>query len=139
MRLSEDMERQIAKRALEDAKAIPDRVSALEHSPFYDERCRLIGVRFRGADRKDVLEFSVRGRWVKIHTTDKRGHKKYGHRGKPITLRMRGAVEVYWRSEKIRHICPIKERRALDIQQANGLISPEEYVAALQKIILAER
>lgn len=76
----------------------PNRVCAHDTSPFYDERFRLIAVKFRGQPHDDVVEYCVSGRWIKAVVKGKDGKIKFGNRGKIKTVKKRGDVEVSWRS-----------------------------------------
>ncbi len=97
MKLTIEQNKLAEEARIQEENAVPERVSALEDSPFYDKRYTQIGVRFRGVLRGDVLEFSVRGRWVKTHCKDKQGRPKFGRKNKPITMWRGGDVEVFWR------------------------------------------
>jgi Protein of unknown function (DUF3297) len=72
----------------------PDRLSADPDSPFYDADllARGVGVRFKGVEKTNVEEYCVSGNWVRLtvgNTTDRRG--------KPMTVKLQGAVEPYFR------------------------------------------
>ncbi len=71
----------------------PDRLSVDPASPFYDEAilARGIGVRFRGVERRDVEEYSVSEGWIRAAAG-----KALDRRGKPLVIRMTGAVEPYF-------------------------------------------
>ena len=72
----------------------PDRLAADPASPYYDAAllARGIGVRFKGEEKTNVEEYCVSEGWVRLavgQTTDRRG--------KPMTIRLRGAVEPYFK------------------------------------------
>lgn len=72
----------------------PDRLAADPASPFYDAAllARGIGVRFKGEEKTNVEEYCVSEGWVRLavgQTTDRRG--------KPMTIRLRGPVEPYFK------------------------------------------
>jgi hypothetical protein len=72
----------------------PDRLSANQASPFYDEVCmtRGVGVRFKGVEKTNVEEYCVSEGWVRVtvgNTVDRKGN--------PLTMKMQGLVEVYFR------------------------------------------
>jgi hypothetical protein len=74
--------------------APPDRLSNDPKSPFYDEAVlrRGVGIRFKGVEKTNVEEYCVSEGWVRLavgHTLDRRG--------KPMTVKLKGAVEPYFR------------------------------------------
>jgi hypothetical protein len=74
--------------------APPDRLSTDPDSPYYDADvlARNVGVRFRGEDKTNVDEYCVSEGWVRLAVGDKRDR-----RGKPLTVRLTGPVEPYFR------------------------------------------
>lgn len=73
---------------------LPDRLSADPRSPYYNAELleRGVGVRFRGVERDNVQEYCVSEGWVRLAV----GNKVDRH-GLPLTLKMTGTVEPYWR------------------------------------------
>ena len=73
----------------------PDRLSTNPESPYYDAEVlsRNVGVRFRGEDKTNVDEYCVSEGWVKLALGDKRDR-----RGKPLTIKLTGPVEPYFRN-----------------------------------------
>ncbi len=74
---------------------LPDRLSTDPDSPFHDSAVleRNVGVRFNGLEKTNVEEYCVSEGWVRLAvgtTVDRRG--------KPMTVKLRGAVEPYFRS-----------------------------------------
>lgn len=74
----------------------PDRLSVDPESPFYDAAvlARGVGVRFKGVEKTNVDEYCVSEGWVRLtvgSTLDRRG--------KPMTLRLQGEVEPYFRDD----------------------------------------
>jgi hypothetical protein len=73
----------------------PDRLSADPKSPFHDAALleRGIGVRFKGVEKNNVEEYCVSEGWVRltVGTTVNRF-------GKPMTMKLQGTVEPYFRS-----------------------------------------
>jgi hypothetical protein len=72
----------------------PDRLAVDPDSPFHDAGllARGVGVRFKGVEKTNVEEYCLSEGWVRLavgHTTDRRG--------KPMTIKLRGEVEVYFR------------------------------------------
>jgi hypothetical protein len=72
----------------------PDRLSTDPDSPYYDADvlARNVGVRFRGEDKTNVDEYCVSEGWVRLALGDKRDR-----RGKPLTMKLNGTVEPYFR------------------------------------------
>ena len=72
----------------------PDRLSADPASPHFDEALlkRGVGIRFKGAERTNVEEYCVSEGWVRVSVG-----KTLDRRGKPLTMKMQGAVEPYFR------------------------------------------
>lgn len=72
----------------------PDRLSTDPDSPYYDSEvlARNVGVRFRGEDKTNVDEYCVSEGWVRLALGDKRDR-----RGKPLTVKLAGPVEPYFR------------------------------------------
>ena len=73
----------------------PDRLSVNPASPYYDEAAlvRGVGVRFKGVDRTTVEEYCVSEGWVRLTLG-----KAVDRAGNPLTSRVHGTVEPYFRS-----------------------------------------
>jgi hypothetical protein len=73
---------------------LPDRLSTDPDSPFYDADilARNVGVRFRGEDKTNVDEYCVSEGWVRLAVGNARDR-----RGKPLTIKLNGTVEPYFR------------------------------------------
>ena len=71
----------------------PDRLSLLPSSPFYNEAllARGIGVRFRGVERTDVVEYCLSEGWIRASLG-----KKVDRRGQPLTLKLSGELDVWF-------------------------------------------
>ena len=71
----------------------PDRLSSNPRSPFYDEAAlsRGIGIRFKGAQRHDVEEYSRSEGWIRVALG-----KKVDRHGNPLTLKLSGEVEAWF-------------------------------------------
>ena len=82
---------------MSDADVPPDRLSNDPSSPFYDAEVlkREIGVRFRGVEKTNVEEYCVSEGWVRVPV----GKGKDRH-GNPLTIKLTGAVEPYFKDEK---------------------------------------
>ena len=74
----------------------PDRLSSDPQSPFYDEALltRGIGIRFKGQEKTNVEEYCVSEGWIRVPAGTARDRK-----GNPLTLKLKGAVEPYFRDE----------------------------------------
>jgi hypothetical protein len=74
----------------------PDRLSTDPTSPYYDEAvlARDVGVRFKGVDKTNIDEYCVSEGWVKVTVGNSRDRK-----GNPLTLKLQGPVEPYYRSK----------------------------------------
>ena len=73
----------------------PDRLATDPASPYYDAEAleRGVGVRFKGVEKNNVEEYCVSEGWVRLcvgATRDRRGN--------PMTVKLQGAVEPYFRS-----------------------------------------
>ncbi|HEY2481677.1 MAG TPA: DUF3297 family protein [Caulobacteraceae bacterium] len=74
--------------------SLPDRLAVDPDSPFHDADllARGVGVRFKGVEKTNVEEYCISEGWVRLavgSTTDRRG--------KPMTIKLKGEVEVYLR------------------------------------------
>jgi hypothetical protein len=72
----------------------PDRLAVDPASPFYDEAvlARGVGVRFKGVEKTNVDEYCVSEGWVRLSVGT-----QVDRRGKPITVRLTGPVEPYFK------------------------------------------
>lgn len=75
---------------------LPDRLSNDPRSPHYNEEllARGIGVRFNGVERNNVEEYCVSEGWVRVAAG-----RALDRRGQPMTMKVKGTVEPYFRSE----------------------------------------
>ncbi|MEJ0046825.1 MAG: DUF3297 family protein [Rhodospirillales bacterium] len=80
-----------------DTDTLPDRLSSDPRSPFYNEALltRGVGVRFKGIERNNVEEYCVSEGWVRVAVGNTRDRF-----GQPLTLKLKGAVEVYFRGSE---------------------------------------
>jgi hypothetical protein len=74
----------------------PDRLSNDPDSPHFDEAVleRGIGVRFNGVEKTNVDEYSVSEGWIRVSVG-----KTVDRRGRPMTMKLKGVVEAYFRNE----------------------------------------
>ncbi|UZK65803.1 DUF3297 family protein [Sphingomonas sp. M1-B02] len=71
----------------------PDRLSVNQNSPFFDQAIleRGIGIRFKGAERRDVEEYCLSEGWVRVAMG-----KKVDRKGNPLTIKLVGPVEAWF-------------------------------------------
>ena len=71
----------------------PDRLSTDPSSPHFDQAAleRGIGIRFKGAERKDVEEYDRPAGWIRVALG-----KKVDRNGNPLTLKLVGPVEAWF-------------------------------------------
>ena len=71
----------------------PDRLSSNPRSPFFNEALlsRGIGIRFKGAERKDVEEYCISEGWIRVALG-----KKVDRHGQPLALKLSGPVEAWF-------------------------------------------
>ncbi len=76
------------------APAPPDRVSTNPKSPFFNGPLleRGIGIRFKGVEKNNVDEYCVSEGWIRVPAG-----KTVDRRGQPMTLKLTGLVEAYFR------------------------------------------
>jgi hypothetical protein len=74
---------------------LPDHLSIDPRSPHHVAAVfeHDIGIRFNGKERNDVEEYCVSEGWIKVAA----GGKKVDRKGQPLTLKLKGAVEAFYR------------------------------------------
>ena len=74
----------------------PDRLAASPGSPYYDEALltRGVGIRFNGAERQNVEEYCISEGWIRTAVG-----KTLDRRGQPMTIKLKGKVEPYFKEE----------------------------------------
>ena len=72
----------------------PNRLSTDPTSPHYDEALlqRGIGILFRGQEKTNVEDYCVSEGWVRVSLG-----KAVDRRGRPMTMKLTGSVEPYFR------------------------------------------
>ena len=72
----------------------PDRLSTDPNSPYYDAALleRGVGIRFVGKEKTNVEEYCVSEGWIKVAAG-----KALDRRGNPLTIKLRGPVEPYFK------------------------------------------
>ena len=73
----------------------PDRLSNDPKSPYHDAAVleRGVGVRFDGVEKTTVEEYCVSEGWIRVAVG-----KTVDRRGFPLTIKLRGVVEPYYRT-----------------------------------------
>ena len=76
---------------------LPDRLSTDPKSPHYDEAVltRDVGLRFNGQEKNNVEEYCVSEGWIRVAAGKARDRQ-----GRPITIKLKGTVEPYFRDAK---------------------------------------
>jgi len=74
----------------------PDRLSNNPSSPHFDADVlqRGVGVRFKGAERTNVEEYSLSEGWIRVQAG-----KTMDRKGQPLTIKLSGPVEVWFRDD----------------------------------------
>jgi hypothetical protein len=72
----------------------PDRLSNDPNSPHHDPAIleRGVGIRFNGAEKTNVEEYCVSEGWIRVAAG-----KAKDRAGNPMTIKLRGKVEPYFR------------------------------------------
>lgn len=72
----------------------PDRLSNDPRSPHYDDAAmqRGVGIRFNGEERTNVEEYCISEGWIRVAVG-----KALDRRGQPMTMKLKGSVEPYFR------------------------------------------
>jgi hypothetical protein len=75
---------------------LPDRLSADPRSPHYNAEMLAhdVGVRFNGVEKTNVEEYCVSEGWIRVAAG-----KSKDRFGNPLTVKLRGTVEPYFRGE----------------------------------------
>ncbi len=75
----------------------PDRLSLNPRSPHFNAELlrRGVGIRFNGAERTNVEEYSISEGWIRVAAG--RSLDRYGN---PMTVTLKGKVEPYYEDAK---------------------------------------
>ncbi len=78
------------------APALPDRLSNDPKSPHHHAAIleRGVGIRFNGGEKTNVEEYCVSEGWVRLSLG-----KTVDRKGNPLTMKVNGKVEPYFRDE----------------------------------------
>ena len=74
----------------------PDRLSVNPKSPHFNQEVlqRDVGVRFNGEERTNVEEYCISEGWIRVAVG-----KTLDRKGNPLTLKLTGKVEPYYKTE----------------------------------------
>ena len=80
-----------------DQPALPDRLCNDPKSKFYDAACleRGVGILFNGAEKTNVEEYCISEGWIRVEAG--KAKDRYGN---PLTIKLTGKVEPYFKDEK---------------------------------------
>ena len=76
---------------------LPDRLCVDPRSPYYNAEilARDVGIRFKGAEKTNVEEYCVSENWIRVAAG-----KALDRYGNPLTIKLTGAVEPYFKDKK---------------------------------------
>jgi hypothetical protein len=76
------------------SEALPDRLATNPNSSFYDQALleRGIGIKFNGEEKTNVEEYCVSEGWIRVSVG-----KTLDRKGNPLTIKLNGKVEPYFR------------------------------------------
>ena len=80
-----------------ETDAFPDRLSTNPSSPYYNEELlsRDVGIRFKGAEKTNVEEYCISEGWIRVEAG-----KAKDRFGNPLTIKLTGKVEPYFKNKK---------------------------------------
>ena len=89
-----DVEEQAAQNDEQPKPALPDRLSVNPKSDHFNEAvlAHNVGIRFNGAEKTNVEEYCVSEGWIRVAAG-----KALDRKGNPLTIKLSGAVEPYYR------------------------------------------
>ena len=76
------------------SETLPDRLCVDPASPHYNEAVlsREVGIRFNGVEKTNVEEYCVSEGWIRVAAG-----KAVDRKGRPITVKLKGAVEPFFK------------------------------------------
>ena len=79
------------------ADTLPDRLSVLPTSPYYNAQVfeREVGILFNGKEKTNVEEYCISEGWIRVEAG--KAKDRYGN---PLTIKLTGKVEPYFKDEK---------------------------------------
>ena len=80
-----------------ETDTLPDRLSSDPRSPYFNAEllARDVGIRFKGVEKTNVNEYCVSEGWIRVEVG-----KTKDRYGNPLTIKLTGPVEAYYRDEK---------------------------------------
>jgi hypothetical protein len=74
----------------------PDRLSVNPKSPHFDQSVleRDVGIKFNGDEKTNVEEYCVSEGWIRVAVG-----KTLDRKGNPLTIKLNGVVEPYYRAK----------------------------------------
>ncbi|MEL6737304.1 MAG: DUF3297 family protein [Pseudomonadota bacterium] len=71
----------------------PDHLAVSPASPHFNAEAlqRGVGIRFKGAERRDIEEYSISEGWVKVQAG-----KTVDRKGRPLLIKLTGEVEAWF-------------------------------------------
>jgi hypothetical protein len=80
-----------------EADSPPDRLCNDPRSPYFnaDALARDVGIRFKGAEKTNVEEYCISEGWVRVAAG-----KALDRYGNPLTIKLTGKVEAYFKNAK---------------------------------------
>ncbi|MCJ8158107.1 DUF3297 family protein [Sphingomonas sp. LaA6.9] len=81
----------------------PDRLAIDPESPFHNAEllARGVGIRFKGVEKHNVEEYCISEGWIRVQAG-----KTLDRKGKPLTLKLSGAVEAWYEDVKAGEASP---------------------------------
>ena len=78
------------------SETLPDRLSLDPRSPYFNEEVleRGVGIRFNGQEKTNVEEYCISEGWIRVSAG--RSRDRFGN---PMTVKLKGEVEPYFRTE----------------------------------------
>ena len=75
---------------------LPDRLAINPASPYHDADAleRGVGIVFNGVEKTNVDEYCVSEGWIRVTAG-----KAVDRKGNPMTIKLQGKVEPYWRND----------------------------------------
>jgi hypothetical protein len=79
------------------ADEFPDRLSVNPNSPYYNADIfqRDVGIRFNGKEKTNVEEYCISEGWIRVEAG-----KAKDRFGNPLTIKLTGKVEPYFKDAK---------------------------------------
>ena len=104
----------------------PDRLSNNPRSEHFDMAAlqRGVGIRFKGRERQDVEEYCASEGWIRVQAG-----KAVDRHGMPVTVKLLGPVETWWRDEGAADERQEEQAKVLDREEEEGAVGAGVVVA----------